>query len=416
MHNNSFTTFSFVFTAIMLAVSATSCNHKPEKAVENDEETVDTIVDYFDWSHYYGDTLFQYDNKTVCISFGNDEIINGVRSVDSSILITLTDSVPTDTCVLANFSTFKVDGDKLRLTVGGDTLRVDFRNLPERIDAVNSLMIKGFHKYSYRNVFVLNDSSENCEYDFEAYLPKPAPEWTKRLIAGMLNTYIRSMYAEQKDNILDEYNGNMNGSRKSEQIHVAKMNPVEIARYYARLNKKLYIKEFNDYASESPYISPKYDFMFNMAPLWINADSSLITYRIETYCYMMGAHGSPEEYFLTCDAKTGKLLSWQDIQTEDDYKNALAVLDQKYKEYKSSLFDEEIIDSFSAALSMEDLYSDVTSIIKENYNGAYYPRPALTNNGLLFSYQPYEAGSFSEGILHFVVPYSAVPAMKVGHQ
>ncbi|WP_368408261.1 RsiV family protein [uncultured Duncaniella sp.] len=36
----------------------------------------------------------------------------------------------------------------------------------------------------------------------------------------------------------------------------------------------------------------------------------------------------------------------------------------------------------------------------------YYPRPALTNQGVVFSYQPYEKGSFAEGILHFVIPYS----------
>ncbi|WP_354667204.1 RsiV family protein, partial [uncultured Duncaniella sp.] len=45
-------------------------------------------------------------------------------------------------------------------------------------------------------------------------------------------------------------------------------------------------------------------------------------------------------------------------------------------------------------------------MLKEVYDGAYYPRPALTNQGVVFSYQPYEKGSFAEGILHFVIPYS----------
>lgn len=377
------------------------------------DDAVDTLeVDNFDRSPYYGDTLCRYDNKTVCMTYLTEETADGTRSLDHTILITLTDSVPTDTCVLVNFNNFKVEGEVLRLTVGGDTMRVSFRELPDRIDAVSSLMVKGFYKYRFRYLFSLDPSADKCEYDFTAYLPKPAPEWTRRLISVMLNNGIRSMYVKRMDCALDEYNGKIRENRQNEQIDVAKMNPVEIARYYARLNKKLYTKDFSDYAKNSPSLCPKYDYMFNMTPAWVSADSSLITYRIETFCYMMGAHGLPEEYFLTFEAESGKLLSWEDILTEDDYRTALGILAGKYKEYRSSYTDDDIAEYFSPVLEKADLYSNLSSIIKEEYQGKYYPRPALTNNGLLFSYQPYEAGSFGEGILHFIVPYSAVPQIK----
>lgn len=61
---------------------------------------------------------------------------------------------------------------------------------------------------------------------------------------------------------------------------------------------------------------------------------------------------------------------------------------------------------YPASLEKDELESNASEILKEVYDGAYYPRPALTNQGVVFSYQPYEKGSFAEGILHFVIPYS----------
>lgn len=61
---------------------------------------------------------------------------------------------------------------------------------------------------------------------------------------------------------------------------------------------------------------------------------------------------------------------------------------------------------YLASLEKDELESNASEILKEIYDGTYYPRPALTNQGVVFSYQPYEKGSFAEGILHFVIPYS----------
>lgn len=37
--------------------------------------------------------------------------------------------------------------------------------------------------------------------------------------------------------------------------------------------------------------------------------------------------------------------------------------------------------------------------------GKYYPRHAITNEGIVFSYQTYEKGANFDGVLHFVQPY-----------
>lgn len=408
---------SIAATALALTLSTASCHRQPVQSTvdDTDELADDHEVDelFFDWEHYYGDTLYQYGNKTVCLTHGYGEITDGVSSNDGTILITLTDSIPTDTCIVSRYSKIKADGDKLCLTVGGDTLRVDFRKLPKKIDAVNSLMVKGFDKYTYRYVFALSDSSFNCEFDFTAYLPKPVPVWTKQIMSVLMNTNIRSMYSKRMDCTLDEYNGIARPNRESERLDVADMKPQEIARYYSRLDSRLYAKEYRNNDANPPGMGPKYDYLFSMTPAWLSSDSTLITYRFQTFSYIMGAHGMTEEYYITFESATGKILSWNDILSEADYKAALAVVERQLTDYKRRFMEDENIESYPAGLEKEDLYTDISTLTKEKYNGKYYPRPALTKNGLIFSYQPYEAGSFSEGIFHFIVPYSALQSMKL---
>lgn len=72
--------------------------------------------------------------------------------------------------------------------------------------------------------------------------------------------------------------------------------------------------------------------------------------------------------------------------------------------YKSEYLNFE--GTFPANVGEEELEANASEIIKEVYKGSYYPRPALTKRGVVFSYQPYEKGAFAEGILHFIIPYS----------
>ncbi|MCM1075753.1 MAG: RsiV family protein [Bacteroides sp.] len=71
-------------------------------------------------------------------------------------------------------------------------------------------------------------------------------------------------------------------------------------------------------------------------------------------------------------------------------------------------------ETYPAAMEEHELASNSPSLIKEFRNEKIYPRPALTRHGVVFSYQPYEAGCFAEGILHFLIPYSEIGSyMKV---
>lgn len=86
------------------------------------------------------------------------------------------------------------------------------------------------------------------------------------------------------------------------------------------------------------------------------------------------------------------------------FPEAIRLLEQKLTAKEAQYRD--LDEPYPAGMNAEQLEANTSEIIKEVYQGSYYPRPALTNEGLVFSYQPYEKGAFCEGILHFVIPYS----------
>jgi len=143
-----------------------------------------------------------------------------------------------------------------------------------------------------------------------------------------------------------------------------------------------------------------------VAPAWQSKDGKYITYRFYTYYYTMGLHGFMEEYYLTFNNDTGALLGFDDLFPKGDFKKVIDELETEITEDKKDYTTVE--GAYPSWLSEDELSSNATAVIKEVRDTVYYPRPALTKKGVVFSYQPYEIASFAEGIKHFVVPYSKV--------
>lgn len=146
--------------------------------------------------------------------------------------------------------------------------------------------------------------------------------------------------------------------------------------------------------------------MLTMAPAWESGDKKLITYRFYSYYYTSGMHGFMEEYYITFDAESGRLLGKDDLFTNAGFKEAVGILEQKLCDHRNEYTTCD--GPYPAHLEKSELEANASEIIKEVVDTVYYPRPALTNSGVIFSYQPYEMGAFCEGILHFPIPYRHV--------
>ena len=351
-------------------------------------------------SRYYGDTLFQYDGKTVIADYFTEED-KEVSSLSTYLLLTYADTVAVDTCRVIGNGAYVADGAIFKYAVGIDTIRYDMRYLPDSIQPILALLPSGTVEHSYTRSFNLNDSSWRCDFKFLAYLPKGHPTWLNQFIATIIRNDIQGLYLDNKgaDRILKEYYSIKATLRKIGGINASSMSPEQIAVHFSKEHERLYRKYFTE-----EDFGPKYDYMMEVAPAWESRTGQYVTYRFYTYYYTMGAHGFMEEYYLTFDNENGRILGYNDIFGANDLKKALELLEQEITAQKKEFMNFDGI--YPASLEKDELESNASEILKEVYDGSYYPRPAMTRQGIVFSYQPYEKGSFAEGILHFVIPYS----------
>lgn len=404
-----------LLSAAFMVFANTNNRCDSEKDYQTDSQCTSESVDDGQ-TYYYGDTLYQFDGKTIVYDYSirNDHEIS---SLSSSALITYMDTVPVDTCWVIGNGTYVADGSKLKFAIGVDTVIYDMRNLPDSVNPTRELLPTNIVEHRYTHSFELNDSSWRCDFKLLAYLPHNHPTWLNQLVATIMRNDIQALYLDNKgsDRILKEYYGIKAKPKRVGGINAANTTPKEIARHFANVNEQLYRNEFQINEVDGYY--PKYDYMLEISPAWTSPDGRYVTYRFYSYYYTMGVHGFMEEYYLTFNNETGYLLGYEDIIGNETFPVAIKLLEQKLtaKEAKYRDMDEP----YPAAMNAEELETNASEIIKEMYQGSYYPRPALTHEGIVFTYQPYEKGAFFEGILHFVIPYSKLKtkiAANMGHK
>lgn len=363
-------------------------------------------------SEYYGDTIFQYDGKTVIYDYfySDDEYVS---SRSRSAIITYQDTVPIHTCVVNGEGWWFADGETLKFSIGVDTVYYNFKRLPKAVYPEKRLLPKDVREHSYVHSFALSDSSWDCNFALRAYLPDNSPAWIKQFIATIMNNDIQALFMDNKgaERILKEYYGIKSTPRKLHGLDASQKTPKEIARHFSKEFERLYREEYESPDSDN-YV-PKYDYSMLVVPAWQSKDSTYITYRFYTYYYTMGLHGLMEEYYLTFNSETGKLLGFNDLFRSQSGEKVINELDTSYSERrrKNGYNVDGVQESW---LSEEKLESNAWPIIKEKCDSVYYPRPAMTKKGVVFSYQPYEAGGFAEGIIHILIPYSKIKsALKI---
>lgn len=118
---------------------------------------------------------------------------------------------------------------------------------------------------------------------------------------------------------------------------------------------------------------------------------NIICFRINGYDYLGGAHGTPYYESFIFDLNTGNRLKAGDFidLTEEELKN-------KVLEAVVKRMNEEGRDLF-----WEDAEESVYNIITPDYANAY-----LSENGIVFYFDPYLIASYAQGFIEIEIPYS----------
>lgn len=363
----------------------------------------DEYVERKERTEYRGNLILEHDNIKVYVDFclldEGSKYGDDITAKDVAYLIRYVDDIPRDSMVLKGpYNTLLGKNNLCKITVGTDTVNVNILKPFNRIlDLRFRGVLPGCRFYRYSKHYTLNELSHLTDFQINLAIQDDAPEY----IRNFINETIRDDVAK--------YFWDCSGG-KIIYSHIPLFNIKDgdfdqMFRYYYNQFCKLYKKENNceSDTDEIPF-GPHYSYQFYAYPVWESPDSTLITWKFYDYCYFGGAHGGETEYFLTFDNNTGRILGVADLYTNDGFNKAIDVLERQLNAYHNGEVSDEL--TYSVALAIDSNATAVQStILDEVVGGKRYPRPALTRQGVVFTYQTYEKGAYWDGILHFTQPY-----------
>lgn len=169
--------------------------------------------------------------------------------------------------------------------------------------------------------------------------------------------------------------------------------------------KQIYL---NQYAGETT--APPFAYYIKVKPEWVSPDGTLATYSFYTYADFGGAHGMKNQWMRTFRLSDGKQIGYKNIFVKKSYGVALAELSARLKKIKDAYNKKNGLPANTNPVNPAVLSpSDMGGMkLTEKYRGQHYPWPALTENGVNFSYQPYEEGPYSQGAISVTIPYTSL--------
>lgn len=150
--------------------------------------------------------------------------------------------------------------------------------------------------------------------------------------------------------------------------------------------------EYYEMAKNDEYYTESYAYYDYSA---LRADEGIISFKRQDYFYMGGAHGQGVFTNYNYDARTGKLLTLDDIFVDP----AAA------REELLAKLTVDASNPYYRELMYQDVDADLSCLLDE---GDWY----LDKGGLFFMSQTYELGPYASGPITFIIPYEKLPELK----
>ena len=200
---------------------------------------------------------------------------------------------------------------------------------------------------------------------------------------------------------LGDFAGCDNPDKPKAEYKGDKNNGKAMLDFYGRQRSKDMREEYKSMLEINEGAEPPASFSFDGNIRLKEKAAKYVTYSIDSYVYLGGAHGSSVSREVNIIRDTGKVLT-ESVDTT------------KTKELQPIL-RKGVIDYFKDC--GEDVSDDkLNDMLFINDNTIPIPActPALTNQGLKFIYQQYEIGPYALGMVNFTVPYDKIKKFMTG--
>ena len=166
-------------------------------------------------------------------------------------------------------------------------------------------------------------------------------------------------------------------------------------------------KRICKFASEVYFAFVKSDYSMNEMDIPLSLFSTLclksyvknnrfVTYQQFTHGYYGGAHGYYTERLISYDHVHGQEVDYKYLFKDGNMKDIVDLLKEEAKKSPNYKIWEPNIDEYAC---VKDENDKPTGLLR-------LPQPGLSDEGVVFSFQPYEISCFAAGAFHFTIPYN----------
>lgn len=175
-----------------------------------------------------------------------------------------------------------------------------------------------------------------------------------------------------------------------------------LIRYYEKAFIDQSVKDFTEYAKLGRDSTSAMHYSVDVSAQVIYETEQLVSYRLNSYSYLAGAHGVESIYYAIFRKLDGHILTWGDIMksgTLPSFSKQMALGVMKYLNAKT-------LDEAKGMLFI-DKKTTLTTFPMPATN------PGLTKDGIVGIYQSYEIGPYAMGHPEITIPRTALrPIIK----
>ena len=176
------------------------------------------------------------------------------------------------------------------------------------------------------------------------------------------------------------------------------------SEYQGSIDNRVAVYDYlaNDFINEAkPHIENDGDwwerrYYSNLSLRAKYSNGRFVTYQMATNMTLNGAHGYYTVQMVSYDPVHSRPIDWNYIFKPGSVGQVVKLLE------RIAEADAEYVD-WNASIYRYTYHKDEEWYDAEEY---FLPNPALTDEGVVFSYQPYEIACFAAGMYHFTIPYS----------
>lgn len=367
-----------IICVVLLSCSVGTCHDNVKNSKGNgitSENIPDCVRHILPSANWCIDTICVANGKVYCSAY---------EDYTRTMLLYNEDKVLLENPTLEIDSVAPIFKTKFKISIAGNSIVIDFAD-SKSLDKLSTLGTcpKHFTRYKKEYWENLADSNQTTLYAFNVDFPDSL-EYSTNIMSWLIQQVNESQTYSKEAHVTNaSYVG-----KYSDKQALGKF----VADRYFMLKKAEYD---NDYYPSILY------FVYDMRARIAN--DRFVTYQKYTNNYEGSTHGYSTESLISFDPVHNQVIDCEYLFRPECLNKVKEIFLTTARNHKKFLYWENInsMDDVKKHFMKTDDNNNLIGSIEQ----MELPQPGLGENGVVFSFQPYDISCFAAGCFHFIVPY-----------